>query len=230
MEKIISIYVFSAALFLLSTSFANATTILLQDPFDEALFSGNVEVTLVEGDNPNVKIHKNESQIKVDVEGGVLKVKRKKTLDLKDYKGEATIKITVTYQKLRTISAYAGAVITGKDILVGDQLQLDINSGAKGDFDVEVNALEAIASEGGVLFISGRTATLEAKAHTGGQLDATKLDSERTYVKALAGGNAKVNAQEALEAQARAGGVIEYKGNPKKVNIKDDLGGTVIEK
>lgn len=65
------------------------------------------------------------------------------------------------------------------------------------------------------------------KVATGGTLSAYKLEADNTIVKANTGGNAKVMAVESIDARANTGGSIIYKGDPKKVQRKDGLSGSV---
>ncbi len=77
--------------------------------------------------------------------------------------------------------------------------------------------------------MSGTTVSQNSKVATGGGFSAFRLDCERAYVKSSTGAAAKVVATELLEAKANTGGDIDYKGNPRKVKIKDNLGGNVNE-
>lgn len=196
-------------------------------PFDEIVATGNVLIDLVEGDEEAIKIKKGEDQIKVDVNAGVLRIRRKKMYDFKIYKKDETIKVKVTYRQLRSITGNAGAEYTAARALTGDQLKLNMNSGAGGEFKVSVNALKLQASEGSQLAANGTTNTLDVRTSSGAKIDAYGVKSERTYVKAHTAGEARVIAPQYLEAAASTGGVVTYKGKPDEMVIKEDLGGKV---
>lgn len=218
---------FLALLFIATslTAFANPT-ILHLDPFDEISVSGNVNVYLESGNEESVEISEKNHKISVEVSRGVLKIKRKKPLKIKEYKDEA-IDIKITYRKLRRILGASGSTISNSEAIKGDQLKLDFHSGAQGRMLVNVNDLDLSVSEGAQLKVKGKTVSQSASVSTGAVLSAHRLDSDRTYVKANTGGNANVVANELLEAKASTGGNIDYEGNPRKVKIKDTLGGNV---
>lgn len=209
------------------TAFANhRITILQVDPFDEISVSGNVNVYLESGNEESVEISEKDHKITVEVSNGVLKIKRKNPLKIKEYQGEP-VDIKVTYRKLRRVRGAAGSTISNSEAITGDQLKLDFHSGAQGRILVDVDDLDLTVSEGAQLKVKGKTISQTANVSTGAVLSAHRLDSDRTYVKANTGGNANVVANELLEAKASTGGNIDYEGNPEKVKIKDTLGGNV---
>lgn len=205
-----------------TTSFAFSNKAL--SPFDEIILSGNVSALLVAGDEENIAIKNDEERLDFYVEGRTLKVKAK---DLVQYNKTPTIKVIITYKKLRAIKARAGASAYSQDAIKGDGLELRFSSGATGEIEVQQNSLEVGVSEGGQLELAGITGWQEVKVATGGTLSAYKLDADNTIVKANTGGNAKVVALESIDARANTGGSITYKGNPKKIQKKDGLSGTV---
>jgi len=196
------------------------------DTFDELILSGNIEVLLEKGEEESVSVKSEKEKLNVYVERGVLRVKRKKPLRIKEYQAHP-IQVTVTYKVLRRVKANAGADVTNKQVLTGDQLTLDFNSGSGGNLDVDVNDVHISVSEGSQLRVTGKTVSQESKVSTGAELSAFRLNSERTYIKANTGAHAKVMATQAIDAIASTGGDINYKGEPGKVKIKDHLGGNV---
>ena len=197
-------------------------------PFDEIILSGNIDVLLVEGTEESVEVRNKEEKISISVSGGVLKVKRKKPLKIKEYKQDP-IQVLINYKVVRRVKASSGSSVTHRSVISGDQLVLDFNSGAHGAFDVDLGNLEVKVSEGAQLKVQGTTVSQNSKVATGAGFSAYRLDCERAYVKSSTGAEAKIVATELLEAKASTGGDINYKGNPRKVKIKDNLGGNVNE-
>jgi len=124
------------ALLLANLTFANPTTSTLA-PFDEVILSGNIDVLLVPGDTESVDIEEKEEKISVNVSGGVLKVKRKNPLKIKEYQ-QRPIQVMITYKVLRRVKAAAGAEVNHRSTISGDQLKLDFNSGSHGNFEVDM--------------------------------------------------------------------------------------------
>lgn len=218
--KIIPVLVFT-----LSLTVAFATDYTNLSHFDELIVSGSLDVQLVEGDETSVSIDEDDGNIEVTVKSGVLKVKRKKLYDYKQY--EKPIDVVITYKKLRTIEARAGSEVVTKSALKASQCRLRFSSGAQGRLNLDIDDLQVNVIEGAHLQLKGTTQSQRAKVATGANLDASDLECDRTYIKATTGGEAEVVANKALDANATTGGGIEYSGNPGEVRIKDNFGGDV---
>ena len=194
------------------------------EPFDEIILFGNVSALLVEGEQEAIEIRNDEDQLEVEVIGHSLKVKTK---NLIRYNKTPTVKIIITYKKVRTLKVRAGASAFSENPIKGDKLRLRFSSGASGEIIIDQNFLEVSVSEGGNLKLKGKTDWQEVKVSTGGTLSAYKLDCNKTVVKANTGGDVKLVAYESIDASANTGGSITYKGDPKKVREKDGFSGSV---
>ena len=196
------------------------------DYFDGISVTGNITVILEKGEQPEATIYADgipEDKVKVKNDQGVLKFKLLNSVFYKDDE----VKIYVSYNELRFVKGQAGPIIKNRGTLSADKLKVVVNSGAMVDLEVESNALNGSASEGGILELDGKTGSQTASAVTGGQYEAGDMESSRTFVKAGTGGQATVFAVESLEASANTGGVIEYEGRPKEKTVRKLLGGTV---
>ena len=195
-------------------------------PFEKILVTGNVSILLIEGTADSMDIKNNAELLEYEVEGQTLKLSSK---NLIKYNKQPTIKVAIVYQQIREIKARAGASVYSDNTIEGEALQLRFSSGASGELTITAKTIEVGVSEGGTLELQGLTAFLDAKAVTGGTLSAYDLDSQSTVVKTNTGGSAKVMAYESLDATAKTGGSIAYKGEPKKVRTKDGLSGSIKE-
>jgi len=192
--------------------------------FDRILLTGNISVLLVEGDQENMEIKNDADQLEFTVEGRALKITSK---NLIKYNQQPTVKVIVTFTKLREIKARAGASIYTQQNIESDALHLRFSSGAIGELTVEGNSIKSSVSEGASLDLRGSTIFHEVKAVTGGSISAFDLDAKEVIVKANTGGSAKVLALDSINASAKTGGSVSYRGNPKKVREKDGLSGTI---
>lgn len=195
-------------------------------PFEKILVTGNVSILLIEGTTESMDIKNNAELLEYEVEGQTLKLSSK---NLIKYNKQPTIKVAISYQNIREVKARAGASVYSDNILEAESLHLRFSSGATGELVVAAKSIEVGVSEGGTLELQGSTNFLQAKAVTGGTLSAYDLDSQSTIVKTNTGGSAKVIAYENLDATAKTGGSISYRGNPKKVKTKDGLSGSIRE-
>jgi len=193
-------------------------------PFERLILTGNLSVLLVEGERENLDIKNDAEQVEFKVEGRTLNIIAK---DLIRYNKTPTVKLVVTYTTIREIKAHAGAAVYSDQVLEIDALKLKFTSGAVGEITAYTQTLITSVSEGGTLELSGSTNFHEAKATTGGALVAYDLDCQEVLVRANTGGSAKLLASESIDATAKTGGSISYKGKPKKVREKDGLSGTI---
>ena len=168
-----------------------------------------------------------DDDLRIDNDGSVLRIKRKKLYNIESYDKDEAIKVRISYTVLRRIKGSAGAEFYSKSPIEGDQLLIKLGSGAEGDLEVNLNKIEIYLGEGAQLEIEGQATDQESFVSTGAVLEGYRLKSENTYVKASTGGEAEVHATARLEANAHTGGDIKYKGDPDKVKVSDNLGGQV---
>lgn len=195
-------------------------------PFDAIAVTGNIEVILLKGDAEKAVVEVfgiPEDELNIRVSGEELKLSILNSLFYKNEK----IKVTVYYKKLRSIRGHAGAKIASNELIEADKLIARATSGAEVRLDINVNALEGTANEGGILELKGKTESQEATANTGGQYRAFDLECQRTSARASTGGQIEIVATETLDANANLGGEIRYKGNPDERNRRTVLGGGV---
>lgn len=196
------------------------------EPFDALSVSGNIQVTLHQGSDERAVIEISgaaQKDITVKVMRGELRIHFLNSLLYKDFE----VKIAVHYNVLRNVKAAAGARITATDALRGDKIELRAGSGAQIDLELAMNAVGATAAEGGVLRLSGTTGAQTTSAASGGRVEAFDLNSDRTYARAVTGGQAFVTALRAFEATAHTGGTIEYKGDPEESNVRNIITGDI---
>jgi hypothetical protein len=196
------------------------------DDFDELVVTGNVEVILEKGATNKISFrveNAEEGDLYAGVSRGALKIKLNDGLYKKDEKAY----VTLTYQTLRTIKSNAGSYITSREAITIDKLVTKAHSGSRIELELNVNAVQGGAYEGGVLELSGIAESQKMKANTGGIYEGFELECERSFIKASTGGEARVVANQKLDARASLGGVIEYRGQPEELSQSTSLGGSI---
>lgn len=219
-------FLMTGLLFLTFTALAQDKETRKLNSFDAISVTGDIEVVLEKGSQEKAEIFAEgipADKITIRVVRGELVIK---LLNSIFYKGEH-VKVTVTYDELRDISAIAGATIRADQTIKGDRLNIKVGSGANIALDIKANRLDAHAGEGGVLELTGSADTQDVTANTGGSYEGFKLDCKTTYVRSGTGGVAEVVATEELDASANTGGEIIYKGEPEKLQTKTVISGTI---
>ena len=191
--------------------------------FHRISVSGSVSVTLVKGDEPAYVATGNTDKLKVEVDNGKLRVSN---IDVVDGWNKRAI-VTVWYTEINTLYASAGADVKHEGTMNVSTLDLSADTGAKGDLTIDAQSMEVNVGEGSVLKLDGATKVLEAKVSTGGVLKSMDLIAHRVYVSANTGASATVHATEEIEASATLGANVSYSGDPSKVKVTENLGGSV---
>lgn len=195
-------------------------------PFEAVSAAGDVQVILREGAEEKVEVHAegiDEDQVDIFVRRNGLRIQ---LLNLKSFR-DKDVKVYVTYKRLYGVKAGAGARVYSEGLVATDRMSARAVTGGELELEVTTQSLEAHASEGAILLITGSTDTLEVNVSTGGQFEGEELEANRTYVRAGTGGIARVIAREALDASANLGGQIQYIGQPTEKSTRTFLSGEI---
>lgn len=121
-------------------------------------------------------------------------------------------KVKVYFKQLHQIFANEGAHINSKSKIESPSLLLNAKSGASIHLNIEANSLDIKTNTGGNIFAEGNANQQSVVCNTGGIYNGENLQSKTTDVTVNAGGEAKVNASELVQAKTRAGGNIHIFG------------------
>jgi len=192
--------------------------------FDKVKAAKGINVTLIEGDKEEVDVHIKNAEVN-DV---ITEVKNRKLIikmKTKIYKDMA-VQVYVTYRKLREIEAGSGATIDAENTICAESLKLRAGTDANLLLDVDVNNLE-VSGSACKIELEGETKFLEVSIGTGGKYLGYNLSSTEAYAKSTLGSVVEVSVKDKLGATAGSGGVVYYKGDPSKIEKKENTGGKV---
>ena len=125
------------------------------------------------------------------------------------------------------IDANEGAIITSKNTLEQDFIEVKTQEGAQIDLKLQVDILKIKAVTGGVVSLLGKVHSQDVIVNTGGQYEGFTCASDKATIIAATGGLAEVLVTGYLKATAKLKGTIIYKIKPKKLVKKEILGGEV---
>ena len=145
-------------------------------------------------------------ELVVEVEDGVLHVKRRSLIKENGYRG-AIVKVTAPSLALNYIEVSTGSEADIKDLSIEDARVL-VNTGSRAE-------------------LAGSCGSIDAKITTGAELDAHDLLCEKVKVKARTGSSVDVFASDSVEAYARMGSEITVYGKPAKVKKGKFLGAEI---
>src|SRR5690606_33900350 len=108
-----------------------------------------------------------------------------------------------------------------------ESLSLDAREGAGIQLILDVDKLNVRSVTGATARLSGSAKFMEASLGTGGILKAKELETASTSISITTGGQADIYATDSVEAKIKAGGDVTVYGNPRSIDEKLTLGGSV---
>lgn len=125
------------------------------------------------------------------------------------------------------IDANEGAIITSKNTIRQEYLEVRTQEGAQIDLKIQADILKIKAVTGGVISLLGTTHNQDVIVNTGGQYEGFTCVSDKATIVASTGAEADVYVTDFLKATAKLKGIIIYKIKPKKIVKKEILGGEI---
>lgn len=154
----------------------------------------------------------------------VLKLKMTGTYILQGSKVSVTLHTT----NLSTIISRKGAQVNSDNkVLKSDSIYLSANEGAEIDLAIHVKNVKVLSTTGARIFVDGKAHSQDIEIAAGGSYLSRDLISEHAIVRVSAGGKALLNVSKSLDAQTRAGGIIDVYGDPKERKQKRFAGGKI---
>ena len=211
-------------LFTLS-SFAQQRIIEELEPFLEIKTFDRIEAILIKStENKVVITGDDQDDVNISNKKGLLKVK----MDFENQfdGGDVTVKVYHT-ETLTSIDCNESSNITSEDTITGSVVRITAQEGGKIDLKVDIEELYTKSTSGAEITLSGKAVNQEVVANSGGKVLNKDLNTTKTKVSVNAGGTARVNAKDKMEAKVRAGGSIYIYGNPKDLKRNKVFGGSI---
>ena len=139
----------------------------------------------------------------------------------------ANTKVKIFYNNIDKIYVHEGVFIFSKDTIAQADIYVKADEGARVAFILNTATLSTNTSSGAIMDLQGKTQHHRAKVNTGGELKASRLETDETEVFLTTGAVADVFAKNTLGANVRAGGTINVHSKTKKIVENILVGGTV---
>ena len=194
--------------------------------FDKVIVAGDIKLELTQCGKEDATIVAKEvsaDEVTTEITGRTLKIK----LNAYKFANKGEAKVYLNFNKIREISVEAGAEANIRTPVKADFFKAEVSGGGNLGCVVDVNSLELRATQAANLSITGKAASLEAVANTGGEIKATELVCEDAVVKAHTGGSIALSVTKSIDATAGTGGKVHYKGDPMKESTTNSMGGTI---
>lgn len=185
-----------------------------------------IDVLLVQSSENKIVINGNlAAEVQTINKNGELKIRM--PFD-KTMQGDA-ISVTVYTDNLTALEANEGSRITTSDTFSAHHFTIIVKEGAEIKVNLEVKKLSVKASSGGILNVAGTADNQTVTITSGAVYHAQNFETNDTEISLNAGGEAEVFAKTYIKATVRAGGDILIFGNPKQIDKKIVIAGTILE-
>jgi len=150
-------------------------------------------------------------EIETAVEGGILKVRFKRKLNVA---GRATIRLLVTGPTFESLA------VAGSGDILAEALKsqaLSVSVAGSGDVKIarlDAQSLKASVAGSGDIKVAGRAAEVNVSVAGSGDVEADRLESRRAKVSIAGSGDVSVWAVESLDVTVAGSGDIRYYGDP----------------
>lgn len=194
--------------------------------FDKVKVFDRISVTLIHSNENKIEISGDRSQeVELVNKNGDLKIRMPLH---KLLKGEE-LSAKLYFKSIDNIEASEGSSVSSDHTFKSISFDVNAKEGAQIDINLNVNKVNVRANSGGIVTLSGKAKTQDIVVTSGGIVNGKNLETTQTAVSVNAGGSADVNASDLVDAKTRAGGTVVIYGDPKQINKKTVLGGTIKE-
>ncbi|WP_300564766.1 head GIN domain-containing protein [Flavobacterium sp.] len=211
--------------FLSVTTFVSAQITKNVGDFTKVTAFDKISVQLIASEENKIEIKGNlANDVEVINANGELKIRMPLG---KLLKGDDIV-AKVYFIKLEGLEANEGSYISCETELKALDFGLIAKEGAQIRVNVDAQRIAVKSSNGAIIKLSGKAQNINVVINSGGVLEAKNCKTSQAVVSVNAGGSADVTASDLVDAKTRAGGTITIYGNPKQVNQKTVLGGSII--
>jgi hypothetical protein len=196
--------------------------------FDQLVVRNAIEVELKKGDKREIII--TASGLEPDHVSAEIN-KRKLILEMTGNNlKSSSVSVVVTYVQLNEIEAGSGARILSADIIENQTLSLKATTSAYMEAEVKADQLILEAETNAKMFIKGTADNLDYNAFTNAEIEAEGLLVKNAEIRTNTNAYGTFEVTESLSGTAATRGRVIYTGDPKKIDVKESLGGTIEQK
>lgn len=199
----------------------------IADNFNKIKISNSLDVDLIPHASENkIEITGHDAdKVKVKISQGQLKV----SLPIDEVFSDSNTKVKLYAKDFSSLNLNNGAEVEVTSVLKQKDIDINISEGSFLSAELEVETAQLKVVTGAEMHLYGAAENQYLTIKTGGIFKGKSFKTKQTEVKVSYGGTAKVYASESCRAQTTAGGTINIYGQPRSVDQKTKLGGTIEE-
>lgn len=192
--------------------------------FSRVKASNSVKVALVPSDKYHIEVDGyDKDEVQYEVKGNQLEIR----LSWDNVFSDSNTLVTVFLKDLNEIDANSRSVVTLEEAYEADSMVFSAGEGANISARISVDRATLKATTGGHIRLDGEAKSQEVRVNTGGLYSGRDFRTEDSDVQIATGGHADVYVSESCRVNAKLGGNVNVFGNPKRVDQKSTLGGSI---
>jgi hypothetical protein len=130
-------------------------------------------------------------------------------------------------KEVKSVSTTSAGDVYGESQINGDKLELSASSAGDIKLDIKANKVDIDISSSGDITLTGDADMIRADLSSAGDLKAYDLQTREADISVSSAGDADVNVSEKITARASSAGDINYKGDPKYVDVHSSSAGGI---
>ncbi|MBF4492767.1 DUF2807 domain-containing protein [Flavobacterium sp. MR2016-29] len=201
---------------------------IVEGDFKNVSVSNAIEVEIIQSDSTEIIVEADDNlqkEIITKVENGTLIIKCK----FSSFRDVTKKKVTVKMPIIDKLEASSAASLQSKNVLQGQDIDLETSSAATMDVNIESDNITADSGSGSSINIEGKALKIKTSASSGASINAQKLLANDVHAEASSGGSVNVHPIVSLKAEASSGGNINYDTTPKTIEKTSNSGGTISQ-
>lgn len=139
----------------------------------------------------------------------------------------SAIKVVITYLQLNEIEVSSGAKVFVKEPIENKNIDLTVASNGYLEIEVKAENLMLEAETNAKMFVKGTAVNLDYNAFTNAEIDGEELVVEHAEIRTNTNASGVFEVTESLKGTAATRGRITYKGDPKIIDVKESIGGSI---
>lgn len=166
--------------------------------------NGNPSIVVEADDNllPYIRTKVSEDKLVVDVSGH-------------GFSATEAIVVHITVAHITDIEANSASKVSSTSRWRENRMELDINSAASLDMNIDVTELEIDLSSAGKINLSGKCDKLNAEVSSAADLNAEELNTKTADIEVSSAAKARINVSGSLSYDVSSAGRLDYSGNPE---------------
>lgn len=203
---------------------ALATEVRDMPAFNAISVKGAAEVRVHTAPEQQLLLHSNNlGKVTTEVRDSVLYIELQNVRYTK-------LEVDITVPELRMIRTAGACEVKSIGVLQQPVLTVDCSGAAEIDLNMAVQTLTVNINGGAELDMQGTANQADITLNGAGEIDAKDLVVQSMHINCAGASEAEINVQDELWAQASGASKISYRGNPRVIKQKMELGGSKIVK